>query len=148
MENRKTNSGRLAYTALLIFSVLYYARPEDIIPGLNLIPVSKISGGIALLALIAGLAGNKIKTKFPLELKLLLVLFAHLVLTIPFAFWRGGSFATVFEKFSKEVIVALLVTLIVQNFDELRKLFLVQASAVALMTIVSLIFTLFIVRMD
>ncbi len=139
MENRKTNSGRLAYGALLIFSVLYYARPEDIIPGLHFIPWSKISGGIALLAVIAGLAGNKIKTKFPLELKLLLVLFAHLVITIPFAFWRGGAFATVFEKFSKEVIVALLVTLIVQNFDELRKLILVQASAVAVMTIVSVI---------
>src|SRR5437899_4895220 len=137
MENRKTNSGRLAYGALLIFSVLYYARPEDIIPGLHFIPWSKISGGIALLAVIAGLAGNKIKTKFPLELKLLLVLFAHLVITIPFAFWRGGAFATVFEKFSKEVIVALLVTLIVHNIDELRKLILVQAAAVGVMTIVS-----------
>ena len=141
IENRggKTNSGRLAYGALLIFSFLYYSRPEDIIPGLNSIPWSKISGGIALLALIAGLAGNKIKTKFPLELKLLLVLFAHLVITIPFAFWRGGAFATVFEKFSKEVIVALLVTLIVQNFDELRKLILVQAAAVGVITIVSVI---------
>ena len=141
IENRggKTNSGRLAYSALLIFSILYYARPEDIIPGLNSIPVSKISGGIALLALISGLAGNKIKTKFPLELKLLLVLFAHLVITIPFAFWRGGAFATVFEKFSKEVIVALLVTLIVHNIDELRKLILVQAAAVGVMTIVSVI---------
>jgi len=129
----------MAYSALLIFSILYYARPEDIIPGLNSIPVSKISGGIALLALISGLAGNKIKTKFPLELKLLLVLFAHLVITIPFAFWRGGAFATVFEKFSKEVIVALLVTLIVQNIDELRKLILVQAAAVGIMTIVSVI---------
>jgi putative inorganic carbon (hco3(-)) transporter len=135
----KTNSGRMAYSALLIFSILYYVRPEDIIPGLNSIPLSKISGGIALLALISGLAGNKIKTKFPLELKLLLVLFAHLVITIPFAFWRGGAFATVFEKFSKEVIVALLVTLIVQNIDELRKLILVQAAAVGIMTIVSVI---------
>src|SRR2546428_5347716 len=139
MENRKTNSGRLAYGALLLFSVLYYARPEDIIPGLSSIPWSKISGGIALLAVIAGLAGNKIKTKFPLELKLLLVLFAHLVITIPFAFWRGGAFANVFEKFSKEVIVALLVTLIVQNIDELRKLIFVQAAAVGIMTIVTVI---------
>src|SRR5207245_7421604 len=110
--------------------------------------VSTISGGIALLALIAGLAGNKIKRKFPLELKLLLVLFAHLVLTIPFAFWRGGAFDTVFEKFSKEVIVALLVTLIVQNIDELRKLILVQASAVAVMTIVSVIIHPGNVRLD
>src|SRR2546428_810243 len=40
---------------------------------------------------------------------------------------------------SRLAYVALLVTLIVQNFDELRKLILVQASAVAVVTIVSVI---------
>src|SRR5207247_10109948 len=120
MERRtgKPNSSRLAYTALLIFSVLYYARPEDIIPGLNLIPASKISGGIALLALISGLAGNKIKTKFPLELKQLLVKFTHLVITILFAYWGGGDFVTEFERISKEVTVVLMVTLLVHRSNE------------------------------
>src|SRR5207245_10342565 len=66
MENRKTNSGRLAYGALLIFSVLYYARPEDIIPGLHFIPWSKISGGIDLLAVIAVTAGNQVTTNLHL----------------------------------------------------------------------------------
>src|SRR3989442_14088276 len=63
MENRKTNSGRLAYGALLIFSVLYYARPEDIIPGLHFIPWSKISGGIALLAVVPRQTGKKNQKK-------------------------------------------------------------------------------------
>src|SRR5207237_9475951 len=62
-----------------------------------------------------------------------------LAITTPFGFWRGGAVATLVEKFSKEVIVALLVTLIVQNFDEQGELILVQASAVAVMTIVSVI---------
>lgn len=129
----------LAYRALLVFSFLYYTRPEDVIPGLNAIPIGKISGGIALIALIAGLAGSKVKTKLPLEIKVLLILFAHLILTIPFAFWRGGAFATVFEKFSKAVIVALLVALIVQTFQQLRTLLFVQAAAVAIMVWISLI---------
>src|SRR2546426_3115212 len=102
MENRKTNSGRLAYGALLIFSVLYYARPEDIIPGLHFIPWSKISGGIALLAVIAGLAGKKKKKKIPLLLQLLLVLFLHPVITISFPFFRGGGFSTNFVKIFQE----------------------------------------------
>ena len=107
----------LAYRALLVFSFLYFTRPEDIIPGLDVIPVSKISGGIALLALIVSLMGRKTKSKFPLELKALLLLFAHLCLTIPFAYWRGGAFSTVFAKFSKGVIVALLVALIVESVE-------------------------------
>jgi O-antigen ligase len=131
--------GALAYRALLVFSFLYFARPEDFIPGLHLIPVGKISGGIALLALIGGLLGRKIKSKFPLELKVLLLLFAHLCLTIPFAYWRGGAFTTVFERFSKGVIVALLVVLIVETIQQLRTLLLVQAAAIAVMTWASVI---------
>jgi O-antigen ligase len=129
----------LAYRALLVFSFLYFTRPEDIIPGLNVIPVSKISGGIALLALIVSLMGRKTKSKFPLELKALLLLFAHLCLTIPFAYWRGGAFSTVFAKFSKGVIVALLVALIVETVQQLRTLLIVQAGAVAAMTWASVI---------
>jgi hypothetical protein len=34
------------YGALVTFSVLYYFRPEDFIPGLNYIPMARIAGGI------------------------------------------------------------------------------------------------------
>jgi O-antigen ligase len=141
IEKRATSNTRagVAYGALIVFSFLYYARPEDVIPGLSHIPWGKISGGIALLALIARLASGKLKTKFPLELKLLLLLFAHLIVSIPFAVWRGGAFAQVFEKFSKEVITAVLVSLIVVNIVQLRKLLFVQAASVAAMTVVSVI---------
>jgi O-antigen ligase len=133
---RKTS---LAYGALLVFSFLYFARPEDVIPGLPVVPLGKIAGGIALLALLAGLITRKLKAKFPLELKLLLLLFAHLSLCIVFAYWRGGSFQVVMQQFSKAVIVALLVALIVENVGQLRKLFLVQVGAVAVTTFASLL---------
>src|SRR5947199_7435185 len=141
IEKREKSNARagVAYRALIVFSFLYYARPEDVIPGLSLIPWGKISGGIALVALIARLASGKLKMKIPLELKLLLLLYAHLVLTIPFAVWRGGAFAQVFEKFSKEVITAALVSLIVLHPLQLRRLLLVQAASVAALTVVSFI---------
>ena len=65
-KRRKTEVGQklpLAYGALLIFTFLYYTRPEDLIPGLKVIPLEKIVGGIALIALIVTLASGGDKRK-------------------------------------------------------------------------------------
>jgi O-antigen ligase len=137
-KEREQNGSQLAYGALLLFTFLYYTRPEDLIPGIGMIPLEKIIGGIAILALVATLASGRVKQKFPLELKLLLVLFAHLIISIPFAYWRGGAFATVFERFSKGLTVALLVTLIVENLAQLRRLLWVQAASLVVTTIASI----------
>jgi O-antigen ligase len=128
---------KLAYGALLTFSFLYYARPEDFIPGMAIIPVGKISGGLALTGLL--LSWGRLKTKMPLVIKLVLVLFAHMCLTVPFAFWRGGAFQVVRDDFSKAVIVALLISMIVSSMYDLRRLLWVQAVSVAVMTIASII---------
>jgi O-antigen ligase len=128
----------LAYKALVLFSFLYFFRPEDFIPGLNHIPLGKISGGIALLALIFGVK-RKDRGGLPFELKVLLLLLVQMILTIPTAFWRGGAFDTVVNKFSKGVIVALLISMVITKISQLRKLLYIQASAVALITIGSII---------
>jgi O-antigen ligase len=69
----------------------------------------------------------------------LLVLLAHMILTIPFAYWRGGAYDTVVNKFSKGPIVALLIALAVTKVFELRKLLFIQAGTIALITVASLI---------
>src|SRR5882762_6980240 len=104
-QSRRTS---LAYKALVLFSFLYFFRPEDFIPGLSHIPLGKIAGGIALLALIFGVK-RKDRGDLPFEMKVLLVLLVQMILTIPTAYWRGGAFDTVINKFSKGVIVALLI---------------------------------------
>ena len=138
MAPSPTPRATLAYRALVLFSVIYFFRPEDFIPGLSHIPIGKIAGGIALAALIFGVKRTE-RGKLPLEGKILLVLLAHLILTIPTAFWRGGAYDTVINKFSKGVIIALLISLVVTKMGELRRLLYIQASAVALITIGSLI---------
>jgi O-antigen ligase len=135
----KHDKSTLAFGALVLFSFLYFARPEDMIPGADAIPVGKISGGIALVGLIAGLFTRRVKAKFPVELKLMLVLFAHLCVTIVFSVWRGGSFQIVTQQFSKGVIVALLIAFVIERVDQLRKLLLVQAGSIAVMTVLSII---------
>jgi len=135
---REKSGSSIAYGALLLFTFLYYTRPEDLVPGLSVVPLEKIIGGIAIIALVSTLASGRVKGKFPLELKLLLVLLAHLIISIPFAYWHGGAFATVFERFSKGVTVGLMVTLIIENFGQLRKLLWVQAASLVITTIASI----------
>jgi O-antigen ligase len=128
----------LSYSALALFTFLYYWRPEDVIPGLSWVPMAKISGGIALLALIFG-ARPKDRQKLPLELKVLVLLLIDMIICIPFAYWRGGAFDTVINGFSKGVMIALLIALIVTQIRQMRKLLYIQVSAVMVITIISLI---------
>ncbi len=129
--------GTLAYGALLTFSFLYYARPEDFIPGMANVPVGKISGGLALAGLL--LSWGRLKGKMPLAIKLVLVLLVHMCITVPFAFWRMGAYDVVVNQFSKAALVALLISMIVVSVVELRQLLWVQAVSVSVMTIASII---------
>jgi len=135
LETRPT----LAYRVLLVFSFLYFARPEDVIPGLNHIPTEKIVGGIALLALIFGVRSHQRSAKWPTELKLLLALFTWQCMSIPFAFYRTGALMWVINKCSKALIAAFLVSLIVDSISQVRQLILIQAAAVAAMTLFSVL---------
>ena len=128
----------LAYRTLVVFSAFYFLRPEDFIPGVGVVPIGKLIGGIALVALIFGVKA-KDRGKLPPECKILLLLLAQLILTIPFASWRGGAFDTVINKFSKGPIVALLIAMTVVEVFQLRKLLYIQAGSVALITVASLL---------
>jgi len=136
---RPDKKGVFAYRVLLVFAVLYFARPEDVIPGLGIIPVAKITGGIALLALIFGLGASTSVTKFPIELRLLTALFCWQCLGVPFAWYKMGALSTVLGYCTKTVIVAFLISLVVNRIDRLRKLMWVQAAAVATMTFASVL---------
>jgi O-antigen ligase len=128
----------VAYVAMAVFTFLYYMRPQDVIPGLEVLPLEKLGGAIALLALIFG-ARPKDRHGLPLELKILLALEAQMILCIPFAYWRGGAFDAVFTKFSKGIIVALLIGLIISKLYEIRKLLYIQAASVAFVAAASVV---------
>src|ERR1700726_3506724 len=119
LEGSKVKSSNaVAYGTLVVFSFLYFARPEDFVPGLASVPVEKILGGICFLALFFGIRSRSSFNKWPRELKLLGAMFAWQVLCIPFSFYIGGALATVMEKCVKAVIVALLVGLVVDSISQ------------------------------
>jgi len=124
------------YAALVAFSVLYYYRPEDFIAPLNYIPMARIAAIIGVLALVVGMMGNA-RAKMPAVVKILWLLLIQMTICIPFAMWKGGAFNTVFEKFSKAVVVAMLISMAVVTMRELKKLLWIQVSAIALVTFFS-----------
>jgi O-antigen ligase len=136
-QKRKRQQAKGAYLALLALSGLYFGRPEDVIPGIGVIPMAKIAGGLALIGLLLSLMSGKAKQKFAPETKYVICLFLWFCITIPFAYWRAGAFVTVMERLSKSVIVAVLVALVVKEFWQLKRLVWMQAAAVAMMTLVS-----------
>jgi O-antigen ligase len=126
----------LAYSALVLFSVIYFARPEDFIPGLDAIPIGKIAGGITLFALIFLVPSSR-RHKLTIELKVLLLLLLQMIICIPFAAWRFGAYDAVINKFSKGVVVAILVYMIANSVKEVRRLLAIQAGTVAVVTVIS-----------
>src|SRR5438309_9047019 len=79
-----------AYVSLLLFMVIYCARPEDWIPGLSVVPLAKIAGVLALLALMFSL--RKYRSSLPREVIYLILLVGQLLFAAGMSpVWRGGA---------------------------------------------------------
>ncbi len=131
--SQKSSAG-LAYLGVFVFILVYCSRPGDWLPGAGTIPFAKISAALAVLGFAASLLGGKVKfSAIPREVVLLILLFLHLVLTIPFSIWMGGSFDVVFGEFWKVVFIALVIATAVKTMQHLEWLVLVQVVSVSLM---------------
>jgi hypothetical protein len=125
------------YGCTVVFFALYYYRPEDFIHPLGYVPMAKIAGILGFIGLLVGMMGGG-NTKTPTAIKILWLLFVQMTLTIPFALWPGGAFHTIFDKFAKGVVVAMLISMVVVTIGELRTLLWIQVSAVVFVTFASI----------
>lgn len=129
----------MVYGALVGFSWLYYYRPEDFIPGIGHVPWAKITGLFAIISLFFGMMSGAGKFKIPRAVQYLWLLLFHMMMCVPLAIWRGGAFSTVADKFSKAVVVAMLISMAVVTVRELRKLIWIQVSAISLVVFFSVL---------
>jgi len=124
-----------AYALLLLFMVVYCARPGDWIPGLAAVPLAKITAILALLALAFSLLhGGR---RLPREVSYLAVLVGQMFLAAAFSpVWRGGATQASLD-FSKVLIVVVIMAVVVTTGTRLRRLIFVQAGSVALIALVT-----------
>ncbi|MGH9680570.1 MAG: O-antigen ligase family protein, partial [Candidatus Acidiferrales bacterium] len=125
-----------AYVSLVLFMVVYCARPEDWIPGIAIVPLAKIAGLLALLGLIFSL--GHFRFSLPREVIFLILLVGQLTLAGLFSpVWRGGAVMQALD-FAKVVLIVVVMFAAVNTPTRLRRLIFVQAACVAIIAPVSL----------
>jgi putative inorganic carbon (hco3(-)) transporter len=126
-----------AYVALLLFMGIYCARPEDWIPGLSNVPLAKITGVLALLALVFSL--RHIRQRLPREVIYLALLVGQLFLaSLLSPVWRGGAVQVTLD-FAKVLIVVIVMAVAVNTSKRLRLLIVIQAASVAMISAVTVL---------
>lgn len=125
-----------AFVALLLFMVIYYARPGDWIPGLSHAPLAKITGILALIALVISV--RHMRQRLPPETVFLALLVGQLFLAAALSpVWRGGAIQATLD-FAKVLMIVLVIVTAVSTPQRLRVLIFTQAISVSVIATVVL----------
>ena len=137
LPSKETLTG--AFFWLSAFYIVYCARPEDWLPGLEYVPLAKITGFLALVGLLSSLGKSKRRFRdIPKEGHYLLAIIALLsVSAVLSPVWRGGALVRTLD-FSKVYIVWVLTFFAVNEFGRFRRLIFIQTASVALICVVSI----------
>lgn len=142
LESARPTPGKETLTGaffwLSAFYLVYCARPEDWIPGLDYIPLAKITGFLALVALLSSLGRARRDLRdLPSEGYYLLVMTGLLFISAAFSpVWKGGALMRTLD-FSKVSVIWILTFLVVDRFKRLLRLIFIQTASVALICVVS-----------
>lgn len=139
-QEKKPANLKGAFFWLSAFYFVYCARPEDWIPILKYIPLAKITGVFALFGLLNSLGRTQRKFRdLPPESNYLLGMIGVFFISAFFSpIWVGGALKSTLD-FSKVWIVWVLTFFLITDFARLRRVIYIQASSVAVISLVSII---------
>lgn len=101
---------RVAYRALLAFTLVLFVRPQDVIPVLDPLHLAEVFGTFGIVALAVGRLNRGLPvTTITLELGAVLAFAGVMLGTAPFSIWPGGSVGVVTDLFSKVIVVFVLI---------------------------------------
>ena len=129
-----------AFFWLSAFFVVYCARPEDWIPGMQYFPLAKVTAILAMWGLFNSLGKTRRTYKdLPKEARLLLTMIGLLYVGAFLSpVWRGGALRNTID-FSKVYIAWVLVFLLITTFDRLRRVIFIQAFAVVVVCAIAVL---------
>ena len=101
---------RVAYRALLAFTLVLFVRPQDLVPLLEPLHLAEVFGTFGILALAIGRLNRGLPiTRISLELGAVLAFAGVMLATAPFSIWPGDSVGVVTDLFSKVIVVFVLI---------------------------------------
>jgi putative inorganic carbon (hco3(-)) transporter len=131
--------GRVAFWALICFTFILLIAPQAYFPFLAPFRIALLAAGAAFIAQVAGsMAVGQQPFHFRYGARYVMLLLAWSVLTLPFAFWPGGSVSYLLESFLKTVIVFMLLASVINSRAKLRIIcwsFVLMAAHLALTTV-------------
>jgi hypothetical protein len=129
-----------AFFWLSAFYLVYCARPEDWIPLLKYIPLAKISGIFALLALLMSAGRSKRGFRdLPREASYFFGIIGMLFVSALLSpVWKGGAFFKTLD-FAKALVAWVLTFLVITSFARLRRIIFIQSASVVAIAVVSLL---------
>jgi O-antigen ligase len=102
---------RVAYRALLAFTLVLFVRPQDTIPLLDPLHLAEVFGTFGIVALAIGRLNRGVPiANMTLELRAVLAFAGVMLATAPFSIWPGGAVSVVTDLFSKVIVVFVLIT--------------------------------------
>jgi hypothetical protein len=127
-----------AFGGLVLFMIVYFARPEDWIPALALLPVAKISACLILLPI--AFSFSSIRWRLPIEVTFLTLLVVQLwIAAVLSPVWKGGAVNTMLD-FSKVLPLVVIMFAVVRSVSRFRWIFFVQATCVSVVAVLSVLY--------
>ena len=126
-----------AFAWLLVFCVVYFARPEEFVP-IGQFPIAKVAFFFAFASFGLVVMAHPELLKFSLEMKYLIALAAWFLIGVPFSpVWKGGALVNSIN-FAKVVPIALLIGLVANTVVRLKRLILVETVSTVLCVVSNL----------
>ena len=137
IQPKKRDYLKGAFAWLLVFCVVYFARPEAFLP-IGTFPIAKLTGGLAIASFgLVVMAHPKLLT-FSWEMRYLILLALWFFLGFPFSpLWKGGAFQHSVD-FAKIVPIALLIGLVANSVPRLKRLIFVETGSTVACVVVTL----------
>ncbi len=139
-SENKNGSHSLAFAGLFLFTLLLYARPQELFPQLfGELPLVKIIAIGTLIAYTGGkLRAGESFTIWPLEMKMLALILLLGIAFVPVAVWPAHSIDLLTDSFFKVVTIFVLMINLIdtrQRLHSIMKLVVMCGVFVALFTI-------------
>ena len=98
-----------AFTWMLLFTIVLFTRPQDIIRPLDFLHLAELTAIAGLVSLISGrMARGQPFTRVTPELVGVVAFGAVILFTAPFSIWMGGAVGVFKDLYSKVILVYLL----------------------------------------
>lgn len=130
VETRKT--GRLAFAALVFYSVVLIAAPQQFFPVLQPLRLAMLTGVLAIVFHLRDRWSGVVTAPRAPEITIALILVTWAIVTIPLSIWPGGSVGVFLDMYSKSIAVFLLLGGAVTSLARVRIILWVVAGCAAL----------------